>query len=373
MFSLKIKTIRKIDRYIGNGLCCLLSVFNRKGNLKEPKKILVVQLWGIGETILTLPAIKALKNRFPEAKITVLSTKNVKDVFFKKFDVVAVKLNPGSILKFILSNYRKYDLVVDFEEYLNISSIISFFAGKYRVGFNHGNRALLYSKKISYNDEQHVEKTLMDLVNILGAEYKAEKLIKLNYSKEDKIYVDNLLKKNNILKKDLVVGIAAGTSESAKSRMWPKNRFAELSEGLIEKYNAKIVFVGGKKEAELVNEIQKLTKNKTINFSGKTNLKQLFYLIEKCNVFISNDTGPMHIAAAQGVKTIGLFGPNLPSRFSPYGKGNIGIYKGAECSPCINVHKGEVPECKWKGKDYQKCMKKISVEDVLRAFEKIKG
>ena len=83
-------------------------------------------------------------------------------------------------------------------------------------------------------------------------------------------------------------------------------------------------------------------------------------------MLISNDTGPMHIAAAQGVKTIGLFGPNLPIRWGPFGKWNIAVYKKGVCSysPCINVHKGEVPECRF-GED-NKCMKAIKVEDVLK-------
>ncbi|MBI2653126.1 glycosyltransferase family 9 protein, partial [Candidatus Woesearchaeota archaeon] len=91
--------------------------------------------------------------------------------------------------------------------------------------------------------------------------------------------------------------------------------------------------------------------------------------------FIGNDAGPMHIAAAQGVKTIGLFGPNLPIRFGPYGKGNTSLYKGYNCefSPCINVHKGQVPDCLYprNSNDYQKCMKNISVNDVLKEVEKL--
>ena len=111
-----------------------------------------------------------------------------------------------------------------------------------------------------------------------------------------------------------------------------------------------------------------LAKKKIVNLAGKITLKQLFYLTEKCNLIISNDAGGMHIAAAQGTKTIGLFGPNLPVRFRPLNKKSLSVYKGKICkySPCINVHKGEVPDCCYKGKDYQKCMKEIKVEDVLK-------
>ena len=102
-----------------------------------------------------------------------------------------------------------------------------------------------------------------------------------------------------------------------------------------------------------------------MNLAGKMSLREFFAFIEKCNLVVSNDTGVMHIAAAQGVKTIGLFGPNLPVRWGPFGKGNISLYKGEVCkfSPCINVHKGEVPECRFG--DDNKCMKEINVEDVL--------
>ena len=154
-------------------------------------------------------------------------------------------------------------------------------------------------------------------------------------------------------------------------------RYAELCDEIIAKHNAKIIFVGNSDEIELVEIIQKNMelKDKTINAAGKITLNQLFCLIGKCNLFIGNDAGPMHIAAAQGIKTIGLFGPNLPVRFGPYGKGNIGLYKGYNCefSPCINVHKGEVPDCLYprNSNDYQKCMKNISVDDVLKEVEKL--
>lgn len=355
-------------------MCGILLVFKRRKEFKEPNTILVIQLWGVGETILTLPAIKALKNKFGKAKITVLTTKGVKDVFYNNKDVEHVEvlgLTPFSILKFINKNCKKYDLVVDFEEYLNTSSIISFFTGKYSVGFGHKVRSGLYSKKIAYNDRQHAVATFGDLAGLVGAGFHAKELVKLNYSKDDKKFVDNLFKQHGITKKDFVVGIGAGTAESAKSRAWPKERFAELGDKLAEKYNAKIIFVGNKNEVKLINKIKDLMKNKAVNFAGETSLRQLVCLIERCNLFVSNDAGPMHIAAAQRVKTIGLFGPNLPERFGPYGSGNIGIYRGAECSPCVNVHKGQIPECKWKGEDYQKCMKQISAGDVLKEVEKI--
>ena len=119
--------------------------------------------------------------------------------------------------------------------------------------------------------------------------------------------------------------------------------------------------MGLNSEREINKEIKNNMNSKITDLSGQTNLLETFALIDKCKLFISNDSGPMHIAAAQGVKTIGLFGPNLPIRFGPYGPNNIGIRKET-MKPCINVHLGQVPQC---GHDH---MSKIKVKDVIRAI-----
>lgn len=377
-----IRLIKFIDKFIGTPCCIGLSIiklFSKKkiSQKEKTKNILIIQLWGIGETILTIPAIKALKKKYNKTNISILCTQRNRDVYFNypfidKLKVVS--LNPFSLNWFILKNWRKYDIVIDMEEYLNISAIISFFIGKYTVGYSHGVRSLLYSKKVKYNDKQHISKTFFELVKALGVKDSIEKLEKLNYTGTDKKIVDLALKYSKINKKDFLIGIAPGAAESSKSRMWPKENFAELIEAAYKKKkNVKVILIGADYEKKLNDSIINLIKNKKItknvfNFAGQFTLKQTFYLISKCNIFIGNDSGPMHIAAAMNVKTIGLFGPNTPARFAPFNKKSISIYKKMPCSPCINVHKGQVPECIYKegSRDYQKCMKAIKVEDVLR-------
>ena len=375
-----VVVIKFIDKYLGNAICNFLGVFNRPPMKREYKKILVVQLWGIGETVLMLLSLDALKKKFPNAQIDILATARNRDVFFgnkNAGNVRLIKLNPFSILGFMLGNFKKYDLVIDMEEYLNISAILSFFAGKNIVGYSHGPRARLYDYKVDYNDKQHVVQTFLDLVRAIDAKYGADKLPSLNFSKSDKNKVDKFLKDNKVKNNDFLICVAPGAAESAKSRMWPYERYAELCDEIISRHNARIIFTGTPNESDLVKSIQDKMehKDKTINAAGEINLNQLFYLMTKCRLFIGNDSGPMHIAAAQGIKTLGLFGPNLPVRFGPYGKGNIGLYKGYNCpySPCINVHKGQVPDCLYpkNSNDYQKCMKNISMDDALKEVEKL--
>ncbi|MBW2981204.1 glycosyltransferase family 9 protein [Candidatus Woesearchaeota archaeon] len=372
--------IKFVDRFIGNVLCIVLGLFSffKRKTAPNIRNILVIQFWGIGETILTFPAIKALRQKFPTSKISILATPRNKDVYecFSSYDKLnVINLNPLSITNFMLRNRSKFDLVIDLEEYLNISAIIALFVGNRRIGYSHGVRSLLYTDKVKYNDKQHVSKTFLDLAKKLGTRFEISHLEQLNVDKKNKKVVDDLFKKLKISKKDLIIGVAPGAAESAKSRMWPRDRFTKAADELIEKYKAKIVFVGAGYERNLVGNIQDSMKNKSFNLAGRISLKQTFYLIEQCKLFISNDTGPMHIAAAQGVKTIGLFGPNLPQRFGAFGKNNVSIYKGNVCeySPCINVHKGQVPDCVFtkRSGNYQKCMKAIEVDDILKAVGKL--
>lgn len=368
-----VQVIKFVDGVFGSPICFFLGLLGKICPKKEIKikKILMIQLWGIGESILTLPAIHALRKKYPKATINVLATERNRDIYYKQKDsdnVLLVDLGVFSILVFMFKNIRKYDLVIDMEEYLNISSIMSFFVGKKRIGFANCIRGMTYTKKIQYNDKQHTAYTFMDLARLVGAGFKFDRLIRLEYDKKDRDYVNKFLIKNRIKNKDKIIGICAGAAESSKSRMWPKENFAELADIMAEKYNAKIVFVGADYERELNNSIIKSMKNRALNTAGLFSLKQLFYFAERCNLFISNDTGPMHIAAAQGTKTIGLFGPNTPVRWAPFGKGNISIYKKQPCSPCIHTHLGIVPECKFKT---NKCMQEIKVKDVLDAIKKI--
>jgi len=370
-----VNAIKFLDEYFGSLTCLLLSINKlfRHKKIRNYNRILIIQLWGIGETILALPAIEALRDKYKKSTIDILVTSRNKEIFYRNKNINNIKvlgLNPFSIKLFILKNFRKYNLVIDMEEYLNTSSIIAFFTGKERIGYSHGIRSNLYTETVDYNDKQHIVYTFLDLLKPLGIKKTVNKLPRLNYSLNDKKNVDNLLKKYNIIKNDFLVCFGVGAAESSKSRMWPKERFAELADNLIKKYKAKIILIGNKEEKKLIYQLQHLmiNKNNSYNSAGKINTSEMFYLINLCKLFIGNDSGPMHVAAAQGVKTIGLFGCNLPARFKPFGKNNYFLYKKNNQNACINVHKGEVGECKF-GRE-NACVKKIQVNDVMEVIDK---
>jgi len=366
---MKIKLQRLLDRYLGGILIIFLSwfVFLKRRRKIRIKKIGIIKLWAVGESVLTLPMIKLLRKKFPKAEIEVLARKRNKEVYVGNGGVDKVRVLEETNL---LRLFKKYDLVIDCEPYLNFSAILGFFTGKRSLGFDHGWRSRIYDFKIRYNDRQHMVWTYVDLLKIFNVGEKPDALIPLAYGKMNKLKVEKLLKEIKIRENDFLIGFCAGSAESGQGRKWPVERFADLADRLAEERGAKIILTGSSGEFSLNEEIRRMVKNKNqiINLAGLTSLKNYFYLVTRFKIFVSNDTGPMHIAAAQGVRTIGLFGPNLPLRFAPYGKGNGFLYKGAKCSPCINVHLGKIKNCL-----NPVCMKKITVNEVLEEIDRVFG
>ncbi len=359
-----VKIVKTIDKYAAGLLCILLSPFSLRKRLvfNRIDRILVIKLWAVGESVLTLPMIKILREKYPKAQIDVMAMGRNKDIF-ESCRYVNEVIGMRPIL-------RRYDLVIDCEPWMNTSALISFFAGRNRVGFSHGVRALMYNKRVNFNDKQHEVLTFLDMSKTVDAWHKPEKLVKLNVSKEDSEKVANFMRRKDL--NGFLVGMAPSVAESAKSRMWPLLRYARVIEHVVNKMNGKVVLAGTEADLPILNELLDLldkgTRKKVVLSAGKLTLKQSFALIGKCRVFVSNDTGPMHIAAAMGVPTVGLFGPNNPVRFAPYGKQNISIYHKKACSPCINVHKGQINECR----EGIECMSDILAEEVIEAVEKLK-
>ena len=358
---MSVPLIKAVDRIFG-GILVRMLLRPKTAIPKNPKAILCIQLWGIGETLLTLPAIERLKKSFPKAKVDVLCTDRVKDVYEGQsfiHGIHVIRTEPFTILGFILKNQRAYDLVIDFEEYLNVSTLIAWSSAP-SIGYANQPRSRLYSRSIPYNDRQHITETHMDLIRVLKQQPRVGGLIapKIEKSVESKM--------RRRMPKGQTIVIAPGAAESSKSRMWPSERYVDLINRLPK--NGSIILMGTHQEASLVNTIQKGLKRKSTNLAGKLSVKEVFAVIKNADLVISNDSGAMHMGAALGVPTIGLFGPNLPVRWAPFGAKNASIYHGDCCkySPCINVHKGEVPECLW-GKaheNYVMCMKAISVDEV---------
>lgn len=359
-----INITKLIDRYIGPVIILLLSILfypirnlnKNKETPKRPIKILLVKLWALGDSVLTLTLIDEIKKKYPNSEIIVLARKR-NEVIYKNNSNIKNVIR----LKDIILKFQGFDFTFDTEPYLNISALISRYTGKHTIGFDHNIRAIMYDKKVKFK-MQHMVDNYLSMLDLKPGYKKS--LAKVFTSSKDDKYVSKFLTKYNIKK---IACLTIGAAETAtKMRMWPIENYAKIAEFLIlKKYT--IFFIGSAKERNIIERCQKMIKYKTYNSSEIFNLSQAISLITIADLMISNDTGPMHIAAAQGVMTIGLFGANTPILWGAYGKENISLYHKHPKSPCIDNKNGTInPDA--INIDF---MSKISVDEVKKAVLKM--
>jgi heptosyltransferase-2 len=184
---------------------------------------------------------------------------------------------------------------------------------------------------------------------------------------EDEIFAEEILIKYKTHYKNIVIGFGPSGGRSVL-KQWPLDNFIELGRWLQETYKVTIVIIGGPGERLLGQEIESGLDLPVINLVGRTTLRQMGALFQHCHLFVGNDTGPTHIAAAVGVPVIALFGSSCPHRFGPWGDGHLVIWSRIPCSPCLQ--QGHPDRCGSCSFEQPYCMMDITVEQVKKAVER---
>lgn len=373
--------MRLLDKYVGTLICFAIystKIFRLTPKYVRSKKILITKFWGIGSIVLTSPTLKAVREKFPDAKITFLTLERNKGLYedsglfdeilyFKLKNIGDVFLN---FFKTVLKlRKQKFDLAIDLDVFQMFTPLLLSLSNvEVAIGHDVGKigKALLYDRRVMYNNKQHISDSFFDLARLLGIENKPP-LVKIPVSKSDKKYINNILEEKKVKKSDKIIGLNINASDFGTARRWSCQNFAELADRLIEKFRVKIIFIGARFDKELVEKTVNLMHNKNIiNLAGKTTIKQLAYLIQKFNLFITNDSGPMHIAVAMDTPLIDFFGPETPLIYGPLGKKHTTFYKRLPCSPCLSVYNAKRINCKHGAK----CINSITVNEVM---EKVEG
>ena len=382
------RILRFLNKTLTSPLCFLISLAdgvihgfnNERGRKRNYRKILAIKIAGMGDAILMLPALKMLKDKFPNASISVLATPATKVIFegdttFDEVIVYDILSKDAGIIKFIkfieLLRKKKFDLVIDMEQYIVFTTILGYLTGaKERIGFDKGKTYNLLTRKIPFNRNQHMTENFADLVRCTGINIPIKHLERVWFSEEDKENIDKLLLQKGINDEQFLIGIHATSHKEIDCRRWMKERFAIVADNLIRDYKAKVIFTGGPTESDKVAEIVDLMKEKPISVAGKTSVKELIALVDKLDLVLCNDTGISHIAAAMNTRAVVLFGPESPRRYRPFGDIHIPIYKNVDCSPCIHVHLGDISFNSCPDKEHPKCMDLITVGEVMDAMDK---
>ena len=333
-------------------------------------KILIFSPNWVGDTIMAIPLVGSLRETFPSARLVMAVKPYVSSLWETNPFIDEIwLLDTDSAYKGIFSYFKlinkmknsHFDIAIILPHYF-MYALFVFLAGiKYRVGFNVRHRGIFLTKAVNYSlqlRKKHMVENYLDIIRSIGIEPERKELF-LGINTEDQFYAEKILEKNRINPEDLVVGIAPGAIYG-KAKRWPKEYYAGLCDELIDKYDAKIFIFVGLMEKKVAFRIKNLMQNLPIIIEPEANLRQMAYLIQRCNVFISNDSGLMHIAAAVKTRVIAIFGSTSPDWTRPYGDGHIILRKPMACSPCFKK------KCPYGTYD---CLRSIVVKDVLEAVE----
>ncbi len=310
----------------------------------NPQKILVIDFGQLGDVVLSLPALRALRGRFPEATITVAVGKPGSDIINLSgyandtivVDRVALRDGPklislGRILQLVKKvRLRKFDFVIDLHS-LSETNLLGFLSGApKRLYSRRPGRSLDFLGNFvprppveKDHRERHLIDRYLDVLGPLGIT-NADRQPRLLTQPSDNLNIDKLLKKEKADAGAPLVGLFPGAGHS--SRRWPLERFAELAEYLIRNDGVRPIVFAGPEERELLTQMKSLFPKTTIIFD-KLNIAQLAAAQARLAVLVSNDTGPMHIAAAVGTPVVLLLDRRAPESYVPIGEQHRIVYR----------------------------------------------
>lgn len=339
--------------------------------MENYKNILVINLMHIGDLMLVTPVLRTLRTNFPKARISLLADKKLADLvqYNKHIDECLLIDKKGkddslpNFIKYILGiRKRNFDLVINLHRNERASAIAAFSGAKRIVGYSKPGFSLFFSKvmpnlkAVKHQIHSHFD-VLEQAVGIKkiddgglemwlpeAAVKSAERIWKENFPAGKKV-------------------IAFNIGASWPTKRWIDSYFAECADRLIDE-GYEIAFFGGPMDTEMVEKCVEQMRHKNSDaytiFTGKLSLAELGAMLKKCALFLTTDSGPMHVGVAQNVPIVTMFGSSPVPGFYPYDAKDILIKTPEKCHPC-GIH-----ICPLKGERNFACMKNIPVDVVMK-------
>jgi heptosyltransferase-3 len=344
---------------------------------KRVERILLIRLRNIGDVLLTVPTIRAFREAFPNSFIAALVNAGTEEMLTENpsldevlvFDPRWKELPFGQRVKKEANlvrevRRRRFDLAINLTEGDRGAFLCLGSGARYKVGLLSNDRSFWWKKKIydyvvrTPNWRDHIVEQNLEFPRSLGLNPQ-DKRVEIFYDVGDKERIERLLREEGVGPQDLLVHIHPTSRWLFKC--WRDEGMARVIDRLQGSAGVRTVLTSGpdKKELEKIDNILRYCQTKPINLAGKTSLKQLAALSQRCKFFIGVDTAAMHIAAAVGTPVIALFGPSGEFNWGPWGNGHVVIKKDFECRPCGK------DGC--QGSKKSRCLEEISEEEVLEA------
>ncbi|MFA6583593.1 MAG: lipopolysaccharide heptosyltransferase II, partial [Elusimicrobiaceae bacterium] len=353
-----------------------LNYYQKNRNQKPcAARICIFQTAFLGDTVLTAPLIKKTAELFPNAEIAVVTRPETVEIFKPLKEISEIIVDDKKSLPLIKGistvaaklRVRHFDIIICPHRSLRSALIAYLSKAPVRVGFSSSAGKFFYNRVVQFSWLLHDTERNLSLLNALTPEDIAPAPVTFEENAKMLDDIKTRLEITGCYPNRPLIGIHPGSAWFTKR--WPAERFAQVIRLLYKTTSARAIIIGGKGDYELGEEICKLSRTDAINWAGKTDLPELMALMPSLKLFITNDSGPMHIATAFNVPTVGIFGPTTKELgFFPYGKGHTVIEKDLACRPCA-LHGGK--ECP---RSHFLCMRLITAEEVFEtAYEKLCG
>lgn len=335
------------------------------------KRILIFNVNWLGDVLFSTAAIRNIRRNYPDSFIACIipsrcypvlkDNPNLDEVIV--FDDKDRHKNVFAQLDFVrVLKSKKFDTAFIIHRSFSRALICRLAGIKNRIGYYTKKRGFLLTQKITMPkmDAMHRIDFYLNILEKAGLKVE-DRYTEFFVREEDSNFVESYLEKYSITEKDFLVVLNPGGNWLPKR--WPKEYWAEFADRLISEFKVKVVITGAHNDRPLVSRIEELMKEKAIVTSGVFNIKQLGALAKKADLFVTADTGPLHIANAVGAKKIfAIFGPTSVELTGPFPLKNVVIFKkDSGCKiPCYEVN------CK-----DNRCMKAVTPDDLIKEFKAI--
>ncbi len=339
---------------------------------EQPRNILLRAPNWIGDAVMCEPALRGLRSLFPEAEVTMLAKSTVAELFRAAPELNRVLVyedrgaHAGLSGKWVLAGLLRrhgFDLAVLFQNAFE-AAFIAWLAGiPQRYGYATDGRVFFLTTPVAVPERSqsvHQVEYYWNLLKPLGLPGSAP-FPTLCVTAEESHALDMRLAALGNRASDVVIGINPGSTYGSAKR-WLPERFAEVAGRLAEQLGREegkqvvVAILGAKGEETLGKDIASRINGPSVVLSGSTTIRELMAVVKRCRILITNDTGPMHVAAACGVPVVAVFGPTDSSTTAPYGQEQSVVRESVDCAPCL------LRECPID----HRCMTRISA---ARVFE----
>lgn len=369
--KMKMRTLYQVDqKLLGIVVGVLGRLIQRRRSHHGPaqwKCIAISKYVGMGSIVLATPLLKAIR-RACNAKVMLVTLKQHEELArILRFDG-CLSLDISSLRNLLrsslllISSLRRhnFDAFFELEFFSNAAALIAFLSGaKIRAGFHHAQspRGKLLTHTLPVTP-RHASQLFLALAWATGVEVSFNEMPERPWYDMNKVnrYVKELPRP--------FIGVNPNAGELSLQRRWHGERFREIILRLLDSFpELHICVIGAPNEAAYVGQLLDGIEGheRLHNLAGKLNLHELCMLLDEALILLTNDSGPMHIAAALGTPCVAIFGPESPTHYAPLGEGHRIIYKALPCSPCLNPYDGKMFVCPFG----RACMDLISADEVF--------